>query len=210
MNDGPWGFLLAGVTMGLSAGMMPGPLTTLVLVQSLTHGPREGVKVCLAPLVTDAPIVALTVFVLARLRHQPLILGLISLAGAAVLLRYAWGCLTVKPLAAGAAEARPGSLKKGVIANFLSPNPYLFWLTVGAPAVLEAMDAAGLAGPVLYLGGFYLCLVASKSLAAILTGSFRRFLTSRTYKAIMAALGLGMAYFAVTYCRDGLRFLGLS
>ncbi|HRY44622.1 MAG TPA: hypothetical protein P5164_11830, partial [Thermoanaerobaculia bacterium] len=32
-------------------------------------------------------------------------------------------------------RAAPQSLRKGVIVNLLSPNPYLFWMTVGAPAM---------------------------------------------------------------------------
>ena len=30
------------------------------------------------------------------------------------------------------------SLAKGVSLNFLNPNPYLFWLTIGTPLLLEA------------------------------------------------------------------------
>ena len=48
---------LAGAAFGLSAGITPGPLLALVIAQTLAHGPREGGKVALAPLLTDSPII---------------------------------------------------------------------------------------------------------------------------------------------------------
>jgi threonine/homoserine/homoserine lactone efflux protein len=50
-------FLSAGITLGLSAGFSPGPLSTLVISHSLRYGTREGVKVAMAPFITDVPIV---------------------------------------------------------------------------------------------------------------------------------------------------------
>jgi len=57
MIAGPATALLTGAALGLSAGLSPGPLLALVIVQTLTYSVREGVKVAAAPLVTDLPIV---------------------------------------------------------------------------------------------------------------------------------------------------------
>lgn len=62
--------LITGLVLGLSAGVSPGPLTVLVISQTLTHGPREGYKVAFAPLITDAPIIALTIVVLTQLANS--------------------------------------------------------------------------------------------------------------------------------------------
>ena len=48
--------LTAGILLGLSAGFAPGPLLTLVIAQTLKHNVREGIKVALAPLISDFPI----------------------------------------------------------------------------------------------------------------------------------------------------------
>ena len=48
-------------------GLAPGPLLALVLAQTLRHGPREGCKIALTPLVTDAPIIALSLALAATL-----------------------------------------------------------------------------------------------------------------------------------------------
>lgn len=43
------------------------PLLALVLAQTLRHGPREGCKIALTPLVTDAPIILVALVVAAKL-----------------------------------------------------------------------------------------------------------------------------------------------
>ena len=52
--------LASGILLGLSAGLAPGPMLALVLAQTLRHGTREGCKVALTPLVTDPPIILVT------------------------------------------------------------------------------------------------------------------------------------------------------
>ena len=50
---------LLGLSLGFSAGLSPGPLLSLVIRTSLERGFWAGARVALAPLVTDAPIIAL-------------------------------------------------------------------------------------------------------------------------------------------------------
>ncbi len=199
-------FVLAGATLGLSAGFSPGPLLSLVLSQTIVHGPREGIKVALAPLVTDAPILAAAWLVLSRLPGQSGVLGLVALAGALVLTRYGWECFKAPALGIEDPGKAPRSLLRGVVANFLNPHPYLFWVTVGAPTLLAAADT-GAAAVVLFLAVFYAAIVGAKVLAAVLAGRFRAFLASRAYRVFMAGLGLSLFYYAVTFARQGIALL---
>lgn len=57
-------FLLTGVLLGLSSGLAPGPLLALVASETLRHGVRAGVRVALAPLITDLPIILTTILLL--------------------------------------------------------------------------------------------------------------------------------------------------
>ena len=58
------GLISAGLVYGLSAGFSPGPLMALVISQTLKHGIREGAKVAMAPLITDLPIILVSLLVL--------------------------------------------------------------------------------------------------------------------------------------------------
>jgi len=54
-------YLILGLTLGLSAGITPGPLLTLVITASLRRGWAGGLQVALAPLITDAPIIIFSI-----------------------------------------------------------------------------------------------------------------------------------------------------
>lgn len=199
-------FCLAGASLGLSAGLSPGPLLSLVLAQAVSHGTREGIKVALSPLVTDAPILLATWLVLSRLTGRPAILGLIALVGAGVLTRYAWDCFRPRRPAPDAPARVPHSLRRGVVANFCNPHPYLFWAAVGMPTLLAAARV-GPATPILFLATFYATIVSAKICIAVLAGRFRIFLASRAYRLLMAGLGLSLLAFAAAFARQGLAML---
>lgn len=199
--------LAAGAVLGLTAGLSPGPLLALVVAQALRHGMAEGAKAALSPLVTDLPIIVVSLLVLAQAQGHASVLGAVSLAGAAVVARLGWSSLRSKPLAMDPAAAAPRSLRQGVLVNLLSPHPYLFWITVGAPAMLKgwAESPAAAAG---FLALFYAGLVGAKLGAAVLAGSSRRFLAGPAYAWTMRLLGALLLLFAALLARDGLRLLG--
>ena len=134
-----WPFIVSGVVFGLAAGVTPGLLLALVVTQSVQHGTREGMKVAVAPLVTDAPIIAVSVFVVGRLGEAEAILGGLALLGAAVLAYLSYASVTAPGQGASMRPAR--SLATGVVANLFNPHPYLFWLAVGGPTFGRAWDA---------------------------------------------------------------------
>ena len=59
--------LLVGLSLGLTAGVGPGPLLLLVVTSSLRSGWRAGAPVASAPLVSDILVVAGVLLVLDRL-----------------------------------------------------------------------------------------------------------------------------------------------
>jgi len=201
-------FLAAGALFGLSGGLSPGPLLMLVISETLKHGTGSGIKVALAPLITDAPIVLLAITVVSQLRDIHFVLGLISVGGATFLVYLGYESLVFKGAELAVPGSRPQSLKKGIIANFLNPSPYLFWFSVGAPMVIKAAGV-GLPGPLLFVLGMYVLLVGSKVVIAILTGKSRRFLKSRGYVYTIRILGIVLLAFAAVFVRDGLRYWGL-
>ncbi len=85
----------------------------------------------------------------------------------------------------------------------LSPHPWLFWLTVGGPLMLQLGQRA-LVNSGLFLAGFYGLLVGSKIFVAWAVASGRRYLSEQWYRRLLVlaglalvALGLLLAYQAV-------------
>src|SRR3989338_4092115 len=71
--------VVSAVVLVLSAGVSPRPLLAIVLAETLKHNRVAGIKVALSPLITDGPILLLSLFLLSRLSNLDLLLGGISL-----------------------------------------------------------------------------------------------------------------------------------
>lgn len=201
-------FLTLGALLGLSAGFSPGPLLTLVISETLRHGVGAGVRVALAPVVTDLPIILLTLFVLSGLQELHGVLGAVSIAGACFVLSLGWEALRTTGFDLQLQDGERRSLRKGILTNLLSPHPYLFWLGVGAPAMARAAGAHALA-PAAFIAGFYACLVGSKIALAVLVGRSKSLFRGRAYVWTMRLLGAALVGLAFLLLRDGLQLLGL-
>ncbi len=204
--EGTFSYLAAGIFFGLSAGLSPGPLLALVISETVKHNRREGVKVALTPLVTDVPILLLSIFVLSGLSQYEPVLGIISLSGGVFITHLAWESFRSKGFAGQAEKSNPGSLKKGIVVNILSPHPYLFWITVGVPILLKAFQANILTG-LLFLLSFYTLLVGSKVGVAVLVDRSRSFIHQKIYIRTMQVLGIVLLVFALLFFWEGLNIL---
>jgi threonine/homoserine/homoserine lactone efflux protein len=181
-------------------------MLALVLAQTLRHGSREGCKIALTPLVTDAPIILLTLALASKLAELRPLLGIVSLAGGAFVLILAWESLNPVRQEAKAPAEPPRSWFKGIVTNLLNPHPWLFWLTVGA-AMLAKTLARGWQVAAVFLFGFYLLLVGSKVIVALLAGRSRNLLGGQPYRVAMRVLAVLLGVFALLLVREGLKLL---
>ena len=197
---------VAGMVMGLAAGFSPGPLLALVIGESLRRGTGAGVKVALAPVLSDAPIIVATLWLLSTIGRNQTLLGLISLAGSFYVLRLAWESISAWQFPTGATSLPPFSLWKGVLVNLLSPHPYLFWAGVGGPLMTRGFARHDL-GAAAFLAGFYLFLVGTKILLAVIVGRSRTFIPPRVMQTINRLLAILLVIFAVFLFRDAWQLL---
>jgi threonine/homoserine/homoserine lactone efflux protein len=198
-------FLISGIIFGLTLGMSPGPLLTLVISETLKHDKKEGIKIAVAPILTDLPIVLITLLILSKLTNFDPILGSISILGTIFIGYLAYENISIKKIELDVSEAKTQSIKKGVIANFLNPHPYVFWFIIGAPTVLRAWDVS-LFSAILFILGFYVFLVGSKISIAVIVEKSRFFLKSNIYVYTIRLLGVVLLIFSLMFLIDGLKF----
>ena len=191
-----------GSLLGVAAGFSPGPLTLLVISETLRHGLRSGLQVAIAPILTDIPIILLAILVLERLSGWPLALGVVSLAGGAFLLWLGYGSMRVGGVEISSAGDGPHSIRRGIAINLLNPNPYVFWISVGVPTILGALSIS-YAHAASFLGAFFFFIVGSKALLARLVHGSRAFMKGGIYLGVMRLLGALLMVYGILLLGDG-------
>jgi len=194
-----------GVLLGLSAGISPGPLLTLVLTQTIKHNAKEGIKVAISPLITDFPIIIFALLIFNQIAEFDLMLGIISFAGGLYIAYLGIESLRINELNIDTQAVKSGSIKKGVITNFLNPSPYLFWGTVGTPIIFKALNINILTA-VLFLLSFYVLLIGSKVLIAYIVAKTKIFINQKIYVLIMRILGIALLLFSLMFFYDGIKY----
>lgn len=195
-------YLMIGTLLGLSAGLAPGPLLTLLISETMRHDIKAGVKIAMAPLISDLPIVLLTFYILSQLTDFEKILGGISFAGGILVLTMGIGQIRTKGVEIDTTQVKSHSLVKGVVVNFLSPHPYLFWLSVGAPTMTKARDISVFAA-IAFVVSFYVLLIGSKVVMALLVGKSKGILKGKGYLYTMRFLGFLLCLLALLLFKDG-------
>lgn len=176
MNDPSFlSYFLQGAALGFAAALTPGTFQTYLISESLSGGWQRGAPVGFAPLLSDLPIILLSLFLLNQVPES--FLRIISLAGGAFALYLAWRLWLNWRNGADLPESETitskGSLRRGVIANFLTPGPYLFWTLVSGPILLTALRGSITFGAA-FLLGFYGIMILSLLGIAVIFSQARR------------------------------------
>lgn len=199
--------LLFGIIFGLAAGLSPGPLITLVVSETLKNGKKEGIEVAISPLISESPIILFVLVILSSVAENSILMGVISLLGACFLIYLGLSNLrTIKE--SKDHLGKDNALLRGITTNLLNPNTYLFWLTIGGPRILESAQVH-ISATILFILGFYMMLVGSKTAVAIVVDKSKTLVKSKYYAYIIRALGVVLIVFALTFVRDALEFVGI-
>lgn len=196
--------VISAISLGLFAGVSPGPLMALVLTASLERGFRAGALTAIAPLLTDAPVILLSLVVLG---HVPgWFLAAITIVGGLFV-----GYLGIRTILDArhppAVETKTGGssrdLWRGAMVNFLSPHPWFFWFTVGSPLMIERWAVARWES-IAFLVIFLLLLVGCKLIVAWAMAHGRNLISSAWYPRLLMACGVLLVAFALWLVRQGL------
>jgi len=188
-------YLILGATYAFAAAVQPGPFQAFLVSRTLSHGWRRTLPASLSPLISDGPIVALTLVALSQLPAR--FEQVLRLGGGVFLLYLALGAFRswrdyqeAQPRAAGAAQR---TVFEAAVVNLLNPNPYLGWSLVMGPLLLRGWRETPAHGIALVLG-FYATMALTLAGIIVLFGSASR-LGPRVGRALVGASAVALACF---------------
>jgi threonine/homoserine/homoserine lactone efflux protein len=198
-------YLILGITFAFAAAVQPGPLQAYLISQTLAAGWRKTFWAAFSPLLSDGPIIAVTLFILSRM--PPVIVQILQLSGGLFLLYLAAAAyVTFKKYNAQTtfqASSPPRTLLKATLVNLFNPNPYLAWSLVMGPLLLKAWRETPWHGMALLIG-FYATMVLGL-LATIIIFSTTRHLSGKINRILLAGSVLALAGFGLYELFTGLQ-----
>jgi threonine/homoserine/homoserine lactone efflux protein len=189
------GYIVQGLGYGFAAAVQPGPFQTYVLSQALNRGWRRALPMAIAPLLSDAPIIALMLLVLSQVPDW--LQRFLYIASGLFILTLAWGAFKAwrafdvnAPL-----EANPSqqSVLKAALMNMVSPGPYLFWSLVTGPILLQGWRQSPPLG-IGFLAGFYVAMIACLA-AMIMIFGLARHLGPKVNRVLLGISVIALAGF---------------
>ncbi len=172
-----WAYLIQGIVYGFAAAVQPGPFQTYIISQTLRNGWRKTLPAALAPLISDGPILILTLAVLSRL---PVWLErFLYIAGGVFILYLAFGAFVAwrdfdeAKIVTTASTGRQSAVRAAMM-NALSPGPYLYWSLVTGPILLTGWRQAPGIG-LGFLLSFYATMVLSLGGIILVFGTAQQF-----------------------------------
>ena len=171
-----WTYLIQGIGYGFAAAAQPGPFQAYLISQTLSNGWRRTLPAALAPLISDGPIIVLTLVVLS---HVPVwFQRFLYIAGGLFILYLAYSAFVAwrnfDEAGVVTHSASRQSAIRAAMMNALSPGPYLYWSLVTGPILLAGWRKAPVNG-IGFLVSFYATIILSLIAIIVVFGTARRF-----------------------------------
>jgi threonine/homoserine/homoserine lactone efflux protein len=167
-------YLIQGIGYGFAAAVQPGPFQTYLISQTLARGWQKTLPAALAPLISDGPIIGVTLLVLSQIPEW--FQCMLYVASGLFILYLASNAFVAWRNFDGGVLVTGSSVKQGVIRaaimNALSPGPYLYWGLVTGPILLAGWREAPANG-LGFLISFYATIVFSLAGIIIVFGTAR-------------------------------------
>jgi threonine/homoserine/homoserine lactone efflux protein len=139
--------LVAGILIGLSLAVPPGPMNAIIAAESVRKSYVNGIKLGMGAMTADAIFLAVTLVGVTVLFTGDNVKLIVSVAGAIILAYIAITTIKSynKPLAEGEKENMKSPYLTGLAIGITNPSQILWWITAGA-ALIANFNALGIVG----------------------------------------------------------------
>lgn len=199
-------FILTSFGVGLSGALVPGPMLTVTVSDSVKKGFLTGPLVVLGHFIVE---IILIVFILAGFSWMvgstevAIIIGIVG----GIILIY-MGYTTSKSKVdldisdTGEPSSKYRSVLKGVVTSVSNPYFFIWWATIGLAFLFKGVEIAGLVGLVGFIIGHWSADLGWFSTVSFFSSKGSRVMNEKQYNLIMKICGIFLialgVYFLIT------------
>jgi threonine/homoserine/homoserine lactone efflux protein len=210
-----FGILVGSFVLALSGALMPGPLLTVTVVESVRRGFMTGPLLILGHGILELALIVALVKGAASYLKQGVVSNSISVVGGGVLFWMGLGMIMqsrpMSLLANSPAEKEVKSahgfhpVAEGILVSASNPYWLLWWLTIGLGYLLMAMRY-GIMGMVSFFVGHIMADLMWYSVVSYGVSRGRRLLTDKVYRGIIRFCGLFLILFGLWFLFAAMRY----
>lgn len=210
-------FIAGFVILSVPGVISPGTVSTAVVTAGARQGARVGLLVSTGHAAMEYLLVIGMALGFSRLMQMPAIEAFIALAGGLLMvfmgLSMLWGVWRGKLNLPAVDDQQPpigtmGLVWLGVGATLGNPFWYGWWVSIGAPYVVQARQMGWAIVLLMITGHISVDYIWNTFLAGVV-GSGRRWMTNTVYRALLAAAGLFLIYIGLNFLLRAARLTGL-
>jgi threonine/homoserine/homoserine lactone efflux protein len=210
-----WAIYLASLVMGFSGAMIPGPMLTIAIKESLQRGIKAGPQLVTGHALLELLLIIAVIFGLGQFFMWPSIQGAIGVIGGLFLfwlsysiLREAWTMPVLDLTAQAGGGSRLHPVVAGVTVSLSNPSWPLWWATAGASSMLLAANY-GVSGIISFFVGHISADYIWYTLVSLAVVGGKKLLTPFIYRIILTICALFLLGLAAYFVYSGLKVWGI-
>ncbi len=188
-------FALTSFGVGLSGALVPGPMFTVTVSDSVKKGFIAGPMVVLGHIMTEIVMMIVILAGLGQILGSQTAAFIIGTFGGIVLIfmgyntsRSNTALSSIKTEENGIQKY--GSFLKGVITSLSNPYFFIWWATIGLAFMFKGLALAGIFGLLSFSIGHWLADLSWFSIISFLSSRGSKIMRDRTYKIVMIICGV--------------------
>ncbi len=187
-------FALTSFGVGLSGALVPGPMFTVTVSDSVKKGFIAGPRVVLGHIMAEILMMIVILAGLGQILGSQTAAFIIGIFGGIVLIFMGYNTsrsnTTLSNIKTEENEIQKyGSFLKGVITSISNPYFFIWWGTIGLAFMFKGLALAGIIGLLAFSIGHWLADLSWFSIISFASSRGSKFMNDKTYKAVMVICG---------------------
>jgi threonine/homoserine/homoserine lactone efflux protein len=195
--------------VGFSGAIVPGPMLTVSITETLKKGYRAGTSVVFGHMIVETSIIVLLAVGLSQIIGLKWPFIVISLVGGAFLVFMGLNLIKSGKRKASieitAEEPKfvHGPIYGGIVTSLSNPYFFMWWFTVGATFVFEGLRLAGLVGLAAFLIGHWASDFSWYGFISFCTDKGAAFAGDRAYQYVLISCGIFLSVLGLVFVYSG-------
>ena len=196
-------FALTSFGVGLSGALVPGPMLTVTISDSVRKGFRAGPMVVLGHIMTETAMMILIFAGLGWIIGSTTAALIIGVVGGLVLvlMGYKISKSENKILSVSNKEEPPkyGSVMGGVLTSISNPFFFVWWATIGCAFMYKGLELAGIVGLLGFVIGHWSADLSWYSMISFFSSKGSKIMSEGTYNIIMTICGVFLVLLGIYF-----------